>query len=393
MFCGECGRAVASKAAAKSRPRVPVNAASTPSRWPSLVAEHQIDPMVALSEQPGLVEVDLLASRPIAIPVAIAPEVIEPRVTPPAAESVPAPIPEILIAAELAKADRESAGRASADQQSADRPSADLEIADRAELDIADRTEYCLQCGAELAASDIFCGECGFVRRSADSAIARPRDTASYDPFPWGLPGPADDAPPAENALEVEDSLDAHVPVDADPQIDHEPARNDSVVQSDDSTGAEDSAGGDASTPGAPEAESFHAARGSLAEHSADSTDVEKTRIVDRAARGDAFILQFSTGENLTVSGTGLIGRNPLAEPGEYFDSLVSIVDPGKSVSKTHLEFGQDGGQFWISDRYSANGTVVREPDRPARRGEAGKRYRVVRGTRVDIGEQFFIVS
>jgi pSer/pThr/pTyr-binding forkhead associated (FHA) protein len=122
-------------------------------------------------------------------------------------------------------------------------------------------------------------------------------------------------------------------------------------------------------------------------------SDVEKTRIVDRPARGDAFILQFSTGENITVAGTGLIGRNPLAEPGEYFDSLVSIVDPGKSVSKTHLEFGQDGGQFWISDRYSANGTVVREPDRPARRGEAGKRYRVVRGTRVDIGEQFFIVS
>jgi hypothetical protein len=128
-------------------------------------------------------------------------------------------------------------------------------------------------------------------------------------------------------------------------------------------------------------------------DHPVDASEVEKTRILDRPARGDAFILQFSTGENLTVSGTGLIGRNPLAEPGEYFDSLVSIVDPGKSVSKTHLEFGQDGGQFWISDRYSANGTVVREPDRPARRGEAGKRYRVVRGTRVDIGEQFFIVS
>ncbi len=104
-------------------------------------------------------------------------------------------------------------------------------------------------------------------------------------------------------------------------------------------------------------------------------------------------MLQFSTGESVTVTGTGIIGRNPTAEPGEYFDTIVVILDSGKSVSKTHLEFGQDAGQFWVSDRHSANGTILREPGRDLRRGDAGKRYRLVRGSRVDMGEQFFVVS
>ena len=194
------------------------------------------------------------------------------------------------------------------------------------------RVEACAQCGAPLAESDIFCGVCGFVRKSAAEASMRPNDTAAYDPFPWGLPRVAD----------IISREDAPEPPD----------------------------------------ESYD-----------DDSDIEKTRIVDRSVRGERFVLQFSTGESVSVSGTGLIGRNPVAEPGEYFDSLVTIVDPGKSVSKTHLEFGQDASAFWVSDRYSANGTVLREPDRPARRGDAGKRYRLVRGTRVDIGEQFFIVS
>ena len=120
--------------------------------------------------------------------------------------------------------------------------------------------------------------------------------------------------------------------------------------------------------------------------------DVEATRIV-RGRQGDRFVLQFSTGENATVFGTGLIGRNPVLQPGEFVDQLVTIVDQGKSVSKTHLEFGQTSGVFWVVDRFSANGTVVRQPDAPPQRLDPGKRQPVARGTRVDIGEQFFVVS
>ncbi|BDZ51018.1 hypothetical protein GCM10025867_32590 [Frondihabitans sucicola] len=121
--------------------------------------------------------------------------------------------------------------------------------------------------------------------------------------------------------------------------------------------------------------------------------DVEKTRIVRRQPLGEPFVLQFSTGESFTVQGTGLVGRAPTPQPGEAIDLLVRIVDPGRSVSKTHLEFGQEDGTLWVSDRWSGNGSVVRAPSEQARRVEPGKRVRVPRGSRVEIGEQFFIVS
>jgi len=206
-------------------------------------------------------------------------------------------------------------------------------------------TQRCAQCGAPLAASDIFCPECGFVRQRT-SPRARPNDTNVLDPFPWGLPRSTEPVVAHQ-----------HSPVPFEPEL-------------------------PAAPPAAEPATPF-----------ADTTDVSETRLVPRGPRGDRFVLQFSTGESVSVSGSGLIGRNPVAEPGEYFDTLVAIVDPGRSVSKTHLEFGQDDTSFWVSDRYSGNGTVMREPDREPRRCDAGKRYRVVRGTRVEIGEQFFIVS
>lgn len=105
------------------------------------------------------------------------------------------------------------------------------------------------------------------------------------------------------------------------------------------------------------------------------------------------FVLQFSTGERVTVSGTGLIGRNPSPEPGERFDQLVRVLDPSRSVSKLHLEFGQESGQFWIMDRFSANGTVLHEPDAEPVSCPPNKRFRVSRGGRVHIADQFFNVS
>jgi hypothetical protein len=121
--------------------------------------------------------------------------------------------------------------------------------------------------------------------------------------------------------------------------------------------------------------------------------DLEATRLVADTGSGNRFVLQFSTGESVTVLGSGLVGRNPSLQPGEYVDQLVPIFDAGKSVSKTHLEFGQESGRFWVSDRYSTNGSVIRQPDAEPRRCDPGRRYFIARGTRVDVGEQFFVVS
>ncbi|MBX3103439.1 MAG: zinc ribbon domain-containing protein [Microbacteriaceae bacterium] len=105
------------------------------------------------------------------------------------------------------------------------------------------------------------------------------------------------------------------------------------------------------------------------------------------------FVLQFSTGESFTVFGTGLIGRNPRAEPSEYVDRIIQILDPGRSVSKTHVEYGEENGRFWIKDRFSGNGTVIRSPEAKPVRCRPDHRYFLERGSRVDIGEQFFVIS
>ncbi|WP_241993039.1 hypothetical protein [Cryobacterium frigoriphilum] len=108
---------------------------------------------------------------------------------------------------------------------------------------------------------------------------------------------------------------------------------------------------------------------------------------------GVRFVLQFSTGETVNVHGSGLIGRRPLPQPGEVFDHLVQIQDSGMSVSKSHLEFGQHGGQFWVSDRFSGNGSVLQRPSEGPLRCEPGRRYLVPRGSRVDIADQYFVLA
>ncbi len=111
------------------------------------------------------------------------------------------------------------------------------------------------------------------------------------------------------------------------------------------------------------------------------------------AAAPRSYTLSFSTGELVEVVGSGLIGRRPIVQPGELVDQLITITDPARSVSKTHLEFGLEGDDLWICDRYSGNGTVARPLGGVARQCEAGRRYRVTRGTRVEIGDQWFDVS
>ena len=188
----------------------------------------------------------------------------------------------------------------------------------------------CVSCGAELPAGALICGVCGRAVSSTAPVIAsKPID-----------PGPVDPRPADTAQL---DPFPWGLPSESPELLAPEPS----------------------SPPQAPPA----------------------------LPPGERFVLQFSTGESFTVTGTGLVGRNPNPEPGEYFDHSVTIADPGKSVSKTHLEFGQDGGIFWISDRFSGNGTIARDPDGEPRRCEPGRRYRVARGGRVEIGDQFFVVS
>jgi len=297
-------------------------------------------------------------------------------------------------------------------------------------------TAHCPQCGEAMAADDVFCGECGFVVRkvappSGVNFITLgefPPDPDSPDSEerpvePFAAVGSDDaDATTEVEPLSADDDAYAYAEADVDADADSD---SDDDADSDDAVEIDQLVveSGSAFAPPEPEpdpdlefddplpfSEHGHehepqpAAKASPRSRPIPDPfpwgtdrplreDLEATRLVADPASGTRYVLQFSTGESVTVAGSGLVGRNPTMQPGEYVDQLVPIFDASKSVSKTHLEFGQEAGRFWVSDRYSTNGSVIRQPDAEPRRCDAGRRYFIARGTRVDVGEQFFVVS
>jgi predicted component of type VI protein secretion system len=61
----------------------------------------------------------------------------------------------------------------------------------------------------------------------------------------------------------------------------------------------------------------------------------------------------------LTVNGSALVGRTPSPAPGEIVDTLFSIDDPTRSVSRTHFRADWRNGHLTVTDRGSANGLVI----------------------------------
>ena len=266
--------------------------------------------------------------------------------------------------------------------------------------------ERCTQCGAEIGEDDIFCGECGAVVQSVALSFTGPIAPLPADWRPEaGSRLPRDDVaePEPEPEPEPEREREPGATPDADHRSEPSPSRPSASV----SPAPIDHVPGFraerppvtprptvADVPPAPSSSSAPAwrPRRPPVAPGPDEDDVDETRIVRRGPLGTEYVLQFSTGESISVDGTGLVGRAPAPQPGERFDQLVRIIDPGKSVSKTHLEFGQEAGALWISDRWSGNGTVVRPRDGAPRRADPGVRVRVTRGTRVEMGEQSFVV-
>ena len=122
-----------------------------------------------------------------------------------------------------------------------------------------------------------------------------------------------------------------------------------------------------------------------------DDEDVDATRIVTKTPHAPRSCCTAAPASNWGVHGTGLLGRLPRPQPGERFDDLLTVDDPGKSV-KIDLQLGVTTTTC-VFGSPSRNGSVIRHIDGSIRRCEPGRRYRVERGARVDIGEQFFLVQ
>ncbi|MGV8908712.1 MAG: RDD family protein [Propionicimonas sp.] len=122
--------------------------------------------------------------------------------------------------------------------------------------------------------------------------------------------------------------------------------------------------------------------------------DLDHTRMSPTPARATgSYELAFDTGETVIVDGTGLVGRNPAPRAGESVEHVVPIIDPARSVSKTHLMFGAGPAGFWVSDRDSTNGTRTVSDDGVTSEVSPDVKTFVPVGGTVEFGERRFTVA
>jgi hypothetical protein len=103
--------------------------------------------------------------------------------------------------------------------------------------------------------------------------------------------------------------------------------------------------------------------------------------------------LTFSTGAVARIRAATLLGRRPATDGEKNTDELLAIDDDSSTISKTHarLEWQDDG--LWITDRQSANGTIVDRPGQKPVELAADQSYQLSAGDIVRLGEVTFIVS
>ncbi|MBT2501874.1 FHA domain-containing protein [Curtobacterium sp. ISL-83] len=81
-----------------------------------------------------------------------------------------------------------------------------------------------------------------------------------------------------------------------------------------------------------------------------------------------AAVLLLDDQRRVTVTGPGLIGRDPAStHPDVGYAHVIALEDPDRLLSRTHLEFGFGAeGSFWVLDAASANGVELHRPGFPA---------------------------
>ncbi|MES1169368.1 MAG: FHA domain-containing protein [Leifsonia sp.] len=72
-----------------------------------------------------------------------------------------------------------------------------------------------------------------------------------------------------------------------------------------------------------------------------------------------AWVLVLPDGTRLALTGPLVLGRNPASIPDRPEAELLAVVDPGKTVSKTHALLEPDSEGVRVRDLHSTNGVSV----------------------------------
>ncbi len=105
------------------------------------------------------------------------------------------------------------------------------------------------------------------------------------------------------------------------------------------------------------------------------------------------FVLVSTTGQRFEITGRSLLGRNPTPPSGAVYESVLVVVDPGKTISKSHVELVVVADELLVLDLGSGNGTVVETPGQAPVRGVPGMPQPVRRGSRLLLGRQAITVE
>ncbi|OFI38721.1 transporter [Arthrobacter sp. SW1] len=124
--------------------------------------------------------------------------------------------------------------------------------------------------------------------------------------------------------------------------------------------------------------------------HPDDDIDRTQLRPGAQAAAPAVLRIRLDDGQDFEVRASMLIGRNPAAMAGESVEQLVPVSDPGRSISKTHLQLRREGDGVWVTDRNSTNGSAVTTPDGVQSKLVPGEAVFVRPGSTVQFGDRTF---
>ncbi|WP_394769358.1 FHA domain-containing protein [Lacisediminihabitans sp.] len=97
--------------------------------------------------------------------------------------------------------------------------------------------------------------------------------------------------------------------------------------------------------------------------------------------------LQLPGGTTVAIDSAVFIGRDPSRTPDRPTAELLAVVDPARTVSKTHALLEIDEHGLWAHDLRSTNGVFITEPGGAEVDVPPGSRTRVPAGADLELGD------